>query len=173
MPLLDRHTTANIYSLVTRLLDAMCPSLGTKLLSVCTDGTNSMTGRHASLVTLLEGKAKYPVLRVWCLPPPYQPRDQAHDGLRRWWHVGRLCLQVVRPLTQARAADPEDARAQDAAEDKLVVALVSNIELLPLAPQLLGRTHGRAPDGDATNFGLVGSDRGPGASGRGCCNFGR
>lgn len=70
IPMFDRHTAENIYNMVAQLLDALYPSWPSKLISVSSDGENTMTGRHAGFVTRLCNRAEYPLLRIWC--PPHQ-----------------------------------------------------------------------------------------------------
>jgi len=70
VPFFDRHTAVNITKLVCKILDAVSPGWRTRLLSVGSDGENTMTGRHGGVVTLLSIEASNKILRVWC--PPHQ-----------------------------------------------------------------------------------------------------
>lgn len=49
------------------MLDSVCPSWRDKIISISSDGENTMTGRHAGVVTLLEKECSNPVLRIWCV----------------------------------------------------------------------------------------------------------
>jgi hypothetical protein len=70
VPFYDRHTAKNMCLMVCKLLDNLCVSWRSKLISVSTDGENTMTGWIGGFVTLMAKEAVYEVLRVWC--PPHQ-----------------------------------------------------------------------------------------------------
>jgi hypothetical protein len=70
LPFYDRHTAKNMCLMVCKLLDNLCVSWRSKLVSVSTDGENMMTGWIGGFVTLMAKEAVYEVLRVWC--PPHQ-----------------------------------------------------------------------------------------------------
>jgi hypothetical protein len=67
IPMFDRHSALNIFTLIRKFLDALYPSWRSKLISVSSDGENTMTGRHSGLVTRLCQAAEHEVLRIWCL----------------------------------------------------------------------------------------------------------
>ena len=68
VPFFDRHTAVNIFNLIVKILNVLCAEWRDRLLSVSSDGENTMTGRHGGVVTLLEREATHPVLRIWCVP---------------------------------------------------------------------------------------------------------
>ena len=68
LPLFERHTPENLFNVLRDFLDALYPAWRTKLFNVSTDGDNTMTGRHAGVVTRLSQSAEFKVLRVWCAP---------------------------------------------------------------------------------------------------------
>jgi hypothetical protein len=68
VPFFGRHTAVNILELVVKILDVLFPSWRDKLISVSSDGENTMTGRKGGFVTLLEKEATNKILRVWCAP---------------------------------------------------------------------------------------------------------
>ena len=68
VPFFGRHTAANIFALVVKILDVLFLSWRDKLISVSSDGENIMTGRKGGFVTLLEKEATNKILRVWCAP---------------------------------------------------------------------------------------------------------
>jgi len=70
VPFYDRHTAVNICKMICKLLDHLCGSWRSMLLSVSTDGENTMTGWKGGFVTLMDKEATNDVLRVWC--PPHQ-----------------------------------------------------------------------------------------------------
>lgn len=70
VPFYERHAAANIAKMVCKLLDNLCDSWRSLLISVSTDGENTMTGWLGGFVTLMAKEAIYDVLRVWC--PPHQ-----------------------------------------------------------------------------------------------------
>jgi hypothetical protein len=62
----ERHSTVNIFNLITKFMDALYIKWRAKLIGVSTDGENTMTGHHASIVTHLVDYANNDVLRIWC-----------------------------------------------------------------------------------------------------------
>ena len=68
LPLFDRHKSGNLFNVVCAFLDALYPGWRAKLFNISTDGENTMTGRHAGVVTRLVNSAEFKVLRVWCAP---------------------------------------------------------------------------------------------------------
>jgi hypothetical protein len=65
-----RHTAFNIFKLAIKAFDALFPNWRSKLLSISSNGENTMTGRHAGFVTRMANEAANLVLRIWC--PPHQ-----------------------------------------------------------------------------------------------------
>ena len=70
IPMFDRHTALIIFDMIVKFLDALYAPWRSKLISVSSDGENTMTGRHSGLVTRLCAAAEHDVLRIWC--PPHQ-----------------------------------------------------------------------------------------------------
>ncbi|KAI2495067.1 hypothetical protein MHU86_19462 [Fragilaria crotonensis] len=70
IPMFDRHTALIIFDMIVKFLDALYAPWRSKLISVSSDGENTMTGRHSGLVTRLCSAAEHDVLRIWC--PPHQ-----------------------------------------------------------------------------------------------------
>jgi hypothetical protein len=68
VPFFERHTTQNYVKFIKILLNTVSPSWCEKVISISLDGENTMTGRHASVVTLLENECLNLVLRIWCVP---------------------------------------------------------------------------------------------------------
>lgn len=66
VPFYDRHTAVNTCTLVCTVFDALHPIWRDTMLSVGTDGENTMTGRHGGFATLLEAEANNRLLRFWC-----------------------------------------------------------------------------------------------------------
>jgi hypothetical protein len=63
----ERHTTVNIFKMICKLFDDLCALWRVKLVSVNTDGENTMTGWLGEFVTLMVKEAVHEVLRVSCL----------------------------------------------------------------------------------------------------------
>jgi hypothetical protein len=63
-----RHTAVNILVLIVKILDVLFSMWRDKLISVSSDGENTMTGHHGGLVTLLEKEVTNNILHVWCAP---------------------------------------------------------------------------------------------------------
>jgi hypothetical protein len=70
VPFFERHTAVNIFKMICKLLDHLCALWRVKLVSVNTDGENTMTGWLGGFVMLMVKEAVHEVLRVWC--PPHQ-----------------------------------------------------------------------------------------------------
>jgi hypothetical protein len=67
-PFFERHIVQNYVKFIKILLNTVFPSWREKVISISLDGENTMTGRHAGVVTLLENECLNPVLRIWCVP---------------------------------------------------------------------------------------------------------
>jgi hypothetical protein len=65
VPFFERHT-ANYVKLLATILDAMYTGWRDKLISVSSDGENTVTGRHGDVVNLLEQQCNNRMLRIWC-----------------------------------------------------------------------------------------------------------
>ncbi len=50
------------------MFDTLCLDWRSKLISISSDGENTMIGQHGGVVTLLEKECNNPVLRIWCVP---------------------------------------------------------------------------------------------------------
>ena len=70
VPFLERHSAKNITDMVCKLVVNLCNAWRSKLISVSTDGENTMTGWLGGFITLMDKEAAYDVLRIWC--PPHQ-----------------------------------------------------------------------------------------------------
>ncbi len=68
IPFFERHIAQNYVKLIKILLNTVSPSWREKVISINSNGENTMTGRHASVVTLLENECSNHVLRIWCVP---------------------------------------------------------------------------------------------------------
>ena len=68
VPFFERHTAQNYIKLIKIMLNTVSPAWRDKIISISTDGENTMTGRHAGVVTLLENECSNHVLRIWCVP---------------------------------------------------------------------------------------------------------
>jgi hypothetical protein len=67
IPFFERHTTQNYVKLIKILFNTMFPSWREKVISISSNGKNTMTSQHASVVTLLENECSNPMLRIWCV----------------------------------------------------------------------------------------------------------
>jgi hypothetical protein len=68
VPFFKRHIAQNYVKLIKILLNTVSPSWRKKVISISSDGENTMTGRHAGAITLLENECSNPVLHIWCDP---------------------------------------------------------------------------------------------------------
>jgi hypothetical protein len=66
IPMFDRHTTNNIFNMLVKFFDTLYGKWCAKLIGMSSDGGNTMTGRHTSLVTRMIACADNPMLRIWC-----------------------------------------------------------------------------------------------------------
>jgi hypothetical protein len=57
----------NYVKLIKTMFDTLCPDWRSKLISINSDGENTMTNRHGGVVTLLEKECNNLVLRIWCV----------------------------------------------------------------------------------------------------------
>ena len=57
----ERHTSLNMYGLVTKFLHIICPSWRNKLLGLAADGASVMTGEFKGVVTRLENEIPHKV----------------------------------------------------------------------------------------------------------------
>jgi hypothetical protein len=64
MPMFERHFVVNIFNLIAKFMDALYIKWRAKLIDVSTDGENTMTGRHAGVITCLVDCADNDVLRI-------------------------------------------------------------------------------------------------------------
>lgn len=62
----ERHTSENMAFLVFKILDVVCTSWRSKLMSVRTGGANTMTGRHNGVVTRIQREATTPMYCISC-----------------------------------------------------------------------------------------------------------
>ena len=63
----DQHTGENMFTLMMRILDVICPQWRRQLIRVGSDGTNSMTGHLQGVVTRLARESmNTKFYRVWC-----------------------------------------------------------------------------------------------------------
>jgi len=60
----DRHMAGNIFNMLVKFLDAMYGKWRTKLISMSSDGENTMIGRHTGLVTRMIACVENPVLCI-------------------------------------------------------------------------------------------------------------
>jgi len=67
VPFFKRHTVQNYVKLIKILLNTMSPSWREKVISISSNGENTMTSRHAGVVTLLENECSNLVLCIWCV----------------------------------------------------------------------------------------------------------
>jgi hypothetical protein len=68
LPMFERHSAVNIFNLITKFMDTMYSKRCSKLIGVLMDVENTMTGRHAGVVTCLIVCADNNVLQIWCAP---------------------------------------------------------------------------------------------------------
>jgi hypothetical protein len=54
--------------LIKIMFNTVSPSWCEKVILISSDGENTMTVRHAGVVTLLENECSNPMLRIWCIP---------------------------------------------------------------------------------------------------------
>jgi hypothetical protein len=51
IPMFERHTAMNMFSILVKFLDALYQPWRAKLIGMSSDGENTMTGRHGGLIT--------------------------------------------------------------------------------------------------------------------------
>jgi len=68
VPFFERHLAVNYVKLIKTMFNTLCRDWRSKLISISSDGENTMIGRHGGVVTLLEKECNNPMLRIWCVP---------------------------------------------------------------------------------------------------------
>ncbi|CAM6003781.1 unnamed protein product [Sphagnum balticum] len=86
VPFYDRHTAENIAAMICHILDALYARWRSKIIAFSTDGENTMTGRHACVVTRIDHECETKLMRIWCAPHQIDlvVKDVSHslnDGL--------------------------------------------------------------------------------------------
>ncbi|KAH8941177.1 hypothetical protein BDL97_14G024200 [Sphagnum fallax] len=66
VPFYDRHTTENIAAMICHILDALYARWRSKIIAFSIDGENTMTGRHAGVVTRIDHECETKLMRIWC-----------------------------------------------------------------------------------------------------------
>ena len=66
IPMFEHHTGENMFLLVSRFLDVVCPHWRMQLLGIGSDGASSMVGHLQGVVTRLVNASPHSVYRVWC-----------------------------------------------------------------------------------------------------------
>jgi hypothetical protein len=68
LPMFDRHTGEVMFTMVSKLLNVLCPNWNICLLGVTSDGARNMTGRVAGVVTRLDNAMHDAchLTRIWC-----------------------------------------------------------------------------------------------------------
>jgi hypothetical protein len=66
LPMRQRHTGEYMFNIVSSFLDALCENWKSKLIGITSDGTSSMTGHRAGVVTRLHQVSLPGCYRVWC-----------------------------------------------------------------------------------------------------------
>jgi hypothetical protein len=66
LPLLDRHTGAVMFDMITKALDILCPDWKAKLMGCSSDGARNMTGRFQGVVTRIARIVDSSLIRIWC-----------------------------------------------------------------------------------------------------------
>jgi hypothetical protein len=111
VPFFDRHTSLNYVKLMTTLLNILCPSWRDKLISISSDGENTMTGRIGGVVTLLEKECSNPVLRIWCVAHQLDivvkeaTRGLLHEAFYKVAHALSVHLRAQQNLINAQNRD--------------------------------------------------------------------
>jgi len=67
IPMYEKHSGKNMFILIRRVLDVICPRWRMQLIGVGSDGASSMTGQFQGVVTRLDNEsANAKFYRVWC-----------------------------------------------------------------------------------------------------------
>jgi hypothetical protein len=78
LPKFEHHTSNNITNLHIQLFDALFPSWRDRVISISSDGENTMTGRIQGVVTRLVSQATNKVVHVWYIP--HRMDIEVHGG---------------------------------------------------------------------------------------------
>ena len=67
IPMFEQHTGENMFILVSRFLNVLCPQCRTQLIGIGSDGASVMTGHLQGVVTqLVKESSNTKFYRVWC-----------------------------------------------------------------------------------------------------------
>src|SRR5271154_140926 len=66
IPMFHAHSSENMYLLVARFLDTICPQWRKQLIGIGSDGASVMTGHLQGVVTRMANECDHKVYRVWC-----------------------------------------------------------------------------------------------------------
>ena len=67
IPMYEKHTGENMFTLIMRIFEVICPRWRMQLIAVSSDGANSMTGQFQGVVTRLANESvNTKFYRVWC-----------------------------------------------------------------------------------------------------------
>ncbi|CAK9238270.1 unnamed protein product [Sphagnum troendelagicum] len=80
VPFYDRHTAENIAAMICHILDALYARWRSKIIAFSTDGENTMTGRHACVVTRIDHECETKLMRICTCP----------KDTNRWVHLERM-----------------------------------------------------------------------------------
>jgi hypothetical protein len=64
IPMFERHTGVNMYSLISRFLDVISSTWRQKLLGIASDGATVMTGEFQGVVTRIENEIPHKVYQI-------------------------------------------------------------------------------------------------------------
>ena len=97
IPFFKHHIAVKYVKLMSAIVDAMYSSWHDKLISINSDGENTMTGRTGGVIKFLEDQCTNPILQIWCVP------HQLHLIVKKATHlltmvVLQSCPFVFRPF---------------------------------------------------------------------------
>ena len=111
----ERHTIVNHVKLMSAIIDAMYSSWRDKLISISSDGENTMIGRTGGVVKLLKDQCTNPILRIWCVPHQLDlivkktTRFVDNGGFRKVAHLFSVNLRAqVNLITELGLKCPKD-----------------------------------------------------------------
>ena len=59
IPMFEHHSGENMFKLVSKVFDVLCPTWRTKLISMGSDGASAMTGEYSGVVTRIEKEVNH------------------------------------------------------------------------------------------------------------------
>jgi hypothetical protein len=144
MPMFERHTTLNVFNMISKFMDVLYSKWRAKLISMSTDGENTMIGRHAGVMTRIVACAKHKVLQIWCAPHQINIIVKASIESISDDNWVKFCLHILGLSTHAGHRHHQHEREMPK-EDQPLGPLRALVHILQVVPAQADRLHQGEP----------------------------